>query len=210
MVVQPNTPGNYDYTYQMTDDFGCVYDTTVTLYVLPQPTIFPDTFACNFGHIVTGTSSYSGGTWSSQHPEIQFSPSPTVDNPEISTDALSGVYTVTYTDSACNTSVSSTIDFLEYPGTWLTDTTLCTGSTYLLNAPNNNEHPTTYEWNNGTVGEVIQISQPGEYIVTMTNACHTNYDTIVVDFRLCDIIAPNIISLAEGSGNSTWFVRQKG
>ncbi len=210
LVVQPDTPGDYSYTYTMTDDFGCSYDTVVTLYVLPQPSIFADTFACDFGHIVTGTSSYAGGVWSAADTAIHFGPSNTVENPEIFTFSQSGTYTVSYTDNACGTEVTATIEFLDYPGTWLNDTTLCTGVVYNLSAPNENNYPTTYEWSDGTTGTDIAISQPGTYIVTMQNACHANYDTITVDYKLCDIDAPNVLSLAQGSQNALWYVNADG
>ncbi len=40
ICVQPTAPGTYSYTYYALDDFGCMYDTTVTVTV-PQP-VFPD------------------------------------------------------------------------------------------------------------------------------------------------------------------------
>ena len=211
LVVQPDTPGDYSYTYQIIDDFGCVYDTSVSLYVLPQPTIFPDTFACDFWHIVNGTTSYAGGVWSATDTTIHFSPSVNVENPDIWTYGGSGIYTVTYTDNACNTEVSAEIDFLDYPGTWLSDTTLCMGETPTVVAPDNNNYPTIFEWSDGTLGPNLVVSEPGgTYIVTMTNACHTNYDTVTIDFKLCDIEAPNVLSLAQGSQNALWYVNADG
>ena len=35
IVVQPSTSGVHSYTYEMTDDFGCTYDTTISITVLP-------------------------------------------------------------------------------------------------------------------------------------------------------------------------------
>lgn len=34
ITVNPNTPGDFSYTFNIEDDFGCLYDTTVTLHVL--------------------------------------------------------------------------------------------------------------------------------------------------------------------------------
>ena len=35
ITVQPSTSGVHSYTYEMTDDFGCTYDTTISITVLP-------------------------------------------------------------------------------------------------------------------------------------------------------------------------------
>lgn len=39
ITVQPPTAGNYDYTYTAIDDFGCVYDTTISITVTPAASI---------------------------------------------------------------------------------------------------------------------------------------------------------------------------
>jgi hypothetical protein len=146
LIVQPNVPGDYDYTYTITDDFGCVYDTTVTLYVLPLPEIFADTIACDFGMLVDGTVSYSGGTWFSTDPNISFS-NPNVDNPNI-TSTLAGVYSVSYTDDACNLTVSSNIDFPPLPTT-MPDTALCS---LTLPATGTTAYATGGVWSEATGG----------------------------------------------------------
>ena len=191
---------------------GCAHDTTFTVIEYPGPSIFTDTFACNFGHYVTGTESFTGWVgWSASDTAVHFGPNASVENPEIWTYGQSGVYTVNFTDSACNITLSAQIDFLEYPGTWLVDTTLCNGITYVVEAPDNNPHPTIFTWSNGTSGTNLVVNEPGgTFIVTMSNVCHNNYDTITVDYKLCDINAPNVLSLAQGSQNSLWYVNAEG
>ena len=207
LVVQPDVSGPHDYTFTVVDDFGCNYDTTVTLYVLPQPVIFGDTVACNYGMQVTGTTSFEGGIWTASDTSVHFNPNNTVENPEIwTTNQTGAVYTVTYTDNRCNTPITSTIDFPPYPWTYLADTVLCQGVEFNLTAPNENNYPTNYEWNDGTTGETITITQPGEYSVMLSNVCHQGFDTVVIGYKLCDIAAPNVISLAPGSQNPTWYV----
>lgn len=209
LVVQPDTPGYTYYVYEITDDFGCDYDTTVALYALPQPTIFSDTIGCDLGYFVNGTQSYDGGVWSAADTSITFSPSDSVENPGIFT-STPGVYTITYTDNACNTSVTAEIDFPPYPYTYLSDTVLCNGVVYELTAPNYNSYSTNFTWNTGTTGPTINIDSPGMYIVTMSNVCHTKQDTVNIEYKLCDIDAPNVLSLAEGSQNSLWYVKAEG
>lgn len=35
-TAEPNVPGDYDYSFSVTDNFGCSYDTTITITVPPQ------------------------------------------------------------------------------------------------------------------------------------------------------------------------------
>ncbi|MCC7501789.1 MAG: PKD domain-containing protein [Flavobacteriales bacterium] len=39
ITITPPAAGSYDYTYTAIDDFGCTYDTTITVTVTPAPTI---------------------------------------------------------------------------------------------------------------------------------------------------------------------------
>lgn len=198
------------HTFQVTDNAGCTDEIDLEVYQHPDPSIFADTFACNFGMYVSGTTSYMGGTWSSSDTAVHFSPSEIVDNPHIWTYGEDGLFTVVFTDSICNIAVTAVIDFYEYPSTWLEDTSLCIGETFTVTAPNDNPHTTLYEWSNGALGETLVTNASGTYILTMTNTCHTNQDTISVEFKLCDINVPNILSLAEGSQNSLWYVQAQG
>lgn len=209
LVVQPDTPGNYGYTYYINDDFGCYYDTTVYLYVLPLPEIQNDTLACYYGAQLTGTTSYSGGTWSVADTAVHFQPDEFAENPFVYT-TVPGTYTLTYTDNSCGEQVSMVIEFPTYIWTNIDDTTLCYGVEYNLQAVGE-ASITSWEWNTGASGSAIPISQPGGmYIVTANNVCHSASDTAYVDFKLCDIAAPNIISLSSTAGNQTWFVESEG
>ncbi|TXI77771.1 MAG: PKD domain-containing protein, partial [Flavobacteriales bacterium] len=39
ICVAPPTPGSYSYTYTAKDDFGCTFDTTLTVTIVPLPTV---------------------------------------------------------------------------------------------------------------------------------------------------------------------------
>lgn len=362
LVVQPNTPGNYDYVYHITDDFGCEYDTTVTLFVQPLPTIFGDTVACDMVFNVSGTTAYNGGTWSTTAPELTISPSATSMNPTI-TASTAGTYTVSFTDNACNQTVSAEIIYPPYPvifddtslcnlnfqvagtqaystggiwtasspnvsfgpsntalnpmitssssgnyiitftdnvcnntvssnvtqiippsifeegigcnyqyqventvsfdgGIWsatdtviifsnpggenpiiyaevpgtytvsytdnqcnmtvtaevyfpplaytqVLDTIICLGSTYVINAQQN-PSVSSFSWNTGATGPSITVNEAGDYIVTASNICHTHVDTATIGVKVCDIEAPNVISLSSLVGNNAFFVQYEG
>jgi hypothetical protein len=209
LIVQPDTPGFTYYTYEITDNFGCDYDTTVAIYGLPQPSIFNDSIGCDLSYFVRNTESFNGGVWSAADTAISFSPSNDIENPLI-VSSTPGLYTITYTDNACNTSVTSEVDFLPYPFTYFSDTVLCNGVLYNLTAPDDNVYPTSFVWNDGTIGQSINIDSPGSYTVTMSNICHTTQESVLVDYQLCIIEPPNVISLAEGSPNNEWYVDSEG
>ena len=200
--------GIYNLTF--TDNI-CGNTDVATIEFMGPPSIFSDTIACNFNMDVLGTVSYQGGTWTAVDTAIHFTPNANVENPNIWTYGVSGQYEVTFTDNACNTAISALIDFYGYPSTWLEDTTLCNGVIYVVQAPNDNEYQTNYSWSDGTQGTLLTVSQPGgTYYLTMSNYCHSNFDTITVDYKLCDIETPNILSLAPGSQNSLWYVQAEG
>ncbi len=364
IVVMPDTGGDHFYTYAVTDDFGCDYDTTVAVHALPTATILNDTVLCNLSLQVAGTSSHTGGEWFSNNPEISFAPNaqtlnPTVNattsgsytigfvdascgdtlyanvdfidppvifqdtsvcslsfgvtgtqvyqtggvwsstaseisfqtstdnNPTINatasgvytvtfTDNACGasvdadvefvapptifgdttvcsnllttsgnqsyfggewtvsdtalhisdssvlnpdffvlnlineaVYTVTFTDSVCNESVSAMLTFPPFPYTEALDTVICAGSVYEIFAQDN---PTVdnFEWNTGESGQSITVTQPGDYIVTGSNICYSITDTATVEWKPCDIDVPNVISLSSQVGNNQWFVNHQG
>lgn len=60
--VSPPTPGNYDYTYTVIDNFGCTYDTTLTVTVTPGPVVDagPDQVTCGTP-VQLGATMVSGG-----------------------------------------------------------------------------------------------------------------------------------------------------
>jgi gliding motility-associated-like protein len=39
VCVSPPSPGTYDYVYTVTDNFGCTYDTTLTVTIIPGPVV---------------------------------------------------------------------------------------------------------------------------------------------------------------------------
>ncbi|MBK8582442.1 MAG: hypothetical protein IPL86_11590 [Flavobacteriales bacterium] len=60
--VTPPAPGNYNYVYHVTDNFGCDYDTTLTVTIIqaPQVNAGPDATTCN-NPVQLGASVTAGG-----------------------------------------------------------------------------------------------------------------------------------------------------
>jgi subtilisin-like proprotein convertase family protein len=194
IVVQPNVTGNYSYTFNIVDDFGCPYDTTVSLLVQALPEIFNDTIGCDFTFQVAGTTSVAGGTWTTSAPNLSFLPNANVVNPVINS-TTAGTYTVTFTDIACNTPVSATITYPPYPIIF-NDTSLCsltfpitgtqaysTGGVWSASSPNVTFTPSTT-----TLNPTINASSTGNYIITFTdNVCNNS-----VSSEITQIIPPSI------------------
>jgi len=207
IIVIPTTPGYHSYTYNVTDNFGCDYDTTVQLFTLPQPTIFPDTTACFYSFNVGGTTAFAGGVWSAADTCVHISDVNAM-NPVIYT-TVAGTYTVTFTDNACGSSVSSDIFFPPFVYTQVLDTVICQNTEYIIYALPD-PGATNYSWSTGQSGSSIVITQPGEYIVTASNVCHSHTDTATIGGKICDILAPNVIVLSSTNGNNLFFVDYEG
>jgi hypothetical protein len=212
LVVQPNTPGTSYYTYNVTDDFGCNYDTTVTLEVLPVPVIFTDTVACNLFLQVANTQSYAGGVWTAADTAVHFS-NPAVENPIVST-STPGIYSVVYTDNACGTVINSQIEFPPYVYVDILDSAICKGTTIDLIAASINsgiQQPgynsaIQLQWNTGSTDNFIVVSDAGQYFITASNICHTASDTAIITIKQCDFDVPNIISLSSMNGNELFGI----
>ena len=207
IVVQPNSPGNYSYQYNIVDDFGCEYDTTVNLFVQPLPTIFEDGLGCYMTFQVEGTTSYAGGVWSCADTAIVIN-TPTMENPQIAT-STPGTYTVTYTDNACNNVLTAEIYYPPYAWTETFDSVICEGASIILSA-NVNSTVNSFLWSTGETTPNITVNTPGNYIVTASNECYTIKDTATIENKLCTLSAPNIVSLSSTVGNNVFFVQYDG
>ena len=202
LLVNPPNTGDYSFTFNVVDDFGCAYDTTVSFFVIPQPVIFDDTIACNLTLEVSGTESFGGGVWTITDTALNIQPNVNVDNPLIYT-STTGTYTVSFTDNRCNTTVSSEVFFVPLVYTNIIDTNICNGSEYEYWADTINT-PMDYLWNTGATSRRIIVTEPGEYSVTVSNVCHTYTDFGAIGLKECDILAPNVMTI-NGDGMNEFF-----
>ncbi|MDP4797469.1 MAG: gliding motility-associated C-terminal domain-containing protein, partial [Crocinitomicaceae bacterium] len=207
IIIRPNSPGNYSYQYNVVDDFGCEYDTTVTLFVQPLPEIFDTGLGCYMNYQVSGTSSYSGGVWSCADTAIVIT-TPTMENPSIAT-STPGTYTVTYTDNACNNVLTAEIYYPPYAWTETFDSVICEGASILVSA-NVNNTVNNFVWSTGETTPNITVNTPGNYTVTASNECYTISDVATIGNKICTLSAPNIVSLSSTVGNNMFFVQYDG
>ena len=224
IIIQPAITGNTFYTYNVTDNFGCAYDTTVVLYVMSLPSIFSDTLACNYVYQVTGTTAFNGGVWSSTDPNVLFS-NPQSNNPQISTN-YAGIYPVSFTDEACNQTLTANIEFPPLIYTQVLDTNICPGASFeldplILNTPKdsllsewtqqaNYTPSTTWWWEDGPTEIPRIISGAGIYIFHLKNACYEKTDTANIAIKPCDITTPNIVVMSSLAGNNIFYVNSEG
>lgn len=201
------TVGNYTLTLWDINHY-CSEDTSFTISSVIEPVIFDETNTCDFNYYVQGTISQTGGTWSSIDTCIHFLPNNAALNPQI-ISSVSGQHTIVFTDNLCNNVLSTVIDFIPYPWTQTFDSTMCAGSTIIVSANVNNTID-SYQWSTGATTPTIEVSTPGEYIVIGTNECYTISDTATIDTKICEINAPNVISLSSQVGNNVFFVDYEG
>jgi trimeric autotransporter adhesin len=172
------------YSVTVTDSKGCVANSSVQATVNPNPTVQTTTTEICAGSTLTVNSTPSGGTpgytyvWSGPS---GFSASTQNVSRANATPAMSGLYSVTVTDSkgcVANSSVQAIVN----PGSTVQVVTseVCTGSTLEINATPNGGTPSyTYVWSgpNGfsaTTQNIVRANatpaMSGLYSVTVTDS----------------------------------------
>ncbi len=226
-VITPSSSsvGPYTVSYTLAASGGCAAVTrTASVTILAAPTIDIDPIACDYVYQVAGTTSSIGGVWSSSDTLIYFSDS-FANNPQISTE-YAGIYPVTFTDNACDVTLTANIEFLPYIYTQVLDTNICPGSSFelsplILNTPIDTLHSewtlqanytpsTTWFWENGSTDIPRVISGAGSYIFHLQNACYEVTDIATIGIKPCDISAPNIIVLSSTEGNEFFSINTTG
>ena len=215
IVVEPTTLGEFFYTFNVIDNFGCAYDTTVALTVLPA--VLPSVIepACNLTVGFEVENQYAGGTWSyTSDFDSLF-----VFNygPDAIDVSAPGDYVLSYYDNFCQTSHDFPLEFLPYPvALILPDTTeLCSGQEeFLTLAGQINGLNVNYIWTWDSLGTQFllgnDISQAvyfgGEYQVQIIDVICGNYaaDEAYVLEEPCIIETYNVFT-PNGDGENDFF-----
>lgn len=176
--VLPPTPGDYDYTFTVEDDFGCFHDTTLMVHMVPQITSFSDTSICADEIDISAADLPLVGQWTvnSLVGTASFSPD------EFSSDATVqvsdyGRYTFVFEGDYCEQMDSIRVRFDPTPSSVpLLDQTVCPGTTLNFDAENE-DIGATYEWlPGGSTDQTFtldSLTSTTGIQVTVTNLCGT-------------------------------------
>ena len=212
---------NYPLPYEMNlriYDKHCtqLYDQVKVTFVPAGQPNFPPV-ACDLNTWDLTVDSYDGGTWfvfdnpgtpwkEDTAYVFEFGDTSEIPHMIVSTP---GTYKISYHDNFCNITTEGEVNFPPYLWAEIRDTMLCEGVIYTMPVDVSNV-AVNYAWNTGATSPSIEISEPGVYIVSITNVCETYTDTATVVYYKCDIEAPNVISLSSTVGNNVWYVQEQG
>jgi hypothetical protein len=156
-TIIPLQSGTYIVT--VTDANGCTGSASAQVNIDPKPlvSISGQLSYCEGAQApLNATAGYQGYHWSNG-----------ADMPAISPQQ-SGTYTVTVTDiNGCTNTTSVTVNVFPRPDVHITGLlSLCQGNSTVLDA---GAGYSTYHWNNGSTAQTLQVSQTGNFVVTISD-----------------------------------------
>ncbi len=188
ITILPSDTGNHPFTFTMVDDFGCSYDTTLNVNVLPTPQINlgNDTIICGFGIVTLDAGNALAGT------TYQWN---TGNTTQIQQTNITGDYIATVSYSRGNLVCSNT-DSVHVDQYDLADVNLgndtCVGESIVLRAGNTNHYPPfIYNWSDGSTADTLLVTSPGKYYVTV--AIDPSSPCTVEDSIIVSIFSPTIL-----------------
>ncbi len=224
IVVQPGSAGEYFYTFNITDNFGCDYDTTVTLQVIEPITIAATSPACDLTSTLEVFNSYQGGAWSYEPSDSLVFFSGGISGEASIQEASAGDFVFTYSDFFCQTSLDVNVFFPPYPDAAISPDTseICIDFGIELSSP---EQPYSLDvnWNwsvdsvGSTGGNVFLSNEPsieavvgGDYTLLGTSVICPNmqdFGYAYVNEVPCIIETYNIFTPNGDGVNDVFFIQ---
>ncbi|MDX1479187.1 MAG: gliding motility-associated C-terminal domain-containing protein, partial [Saprospiraceae bacterium] len=158
-----------DYGVTVSDINGCTGDDVVTMTEVPapDPAISGDQTFCDGASTVLDAGTYAAWAWS------EGSAQQTIEVFD------AGIYTVTVTDeNGCTGTDEVLTEVLPAPLVQIFgEPTFCPGDTTILSV----DPFDSYQWSTGATTQSIEISEPGDYFITVTdmNGCTNTQEAIV-------------------------------
>jgi len=202
ILVQPTVPGNNFYTFNIVDDFGCAYDTTIQLHTVPTLTSFTDDEVCSDEYLLSAADYEILGEWTYTGPiggTATFSPNPFDYQPTVSVNEY-GDYLFIFTSDYCGQSDTIVVDFNPTPSpVALIDQTICPGTDLSFDA-GNEDIGAVYSWSpGGSTGQTLQldsVTNSGGIQVTVTNSCGTSNGAASITVHAVSVTGPLEVCLA--------------
>jgi len=108
IIVQPNIPGNYDYTFNVVDNFGCPYDTIVKITVKDSINLNLPNEICTLQYTMTQNLGTNDGVWT--YYASAGTPTFTANNVNTVVNFSDfGTYHLVYSDTSCSDADTATI-----------------------------------------------------------------------------------------------------
>jgi len=201
VYVVPEGSGNHDYTFNVMDNFGCEWDTTITVNVLDPLIPMVDGEAewgliCGLGIDMTIDNTVEGGNWVwTQGPDEN----PTIDNDGTGAATIEvdnyGQYVFTYLDNYCELDWIATVEFVAAP--FITDSDIgpfCPDQESSLSIIIDGGWE-TIDWSTGEQDVLgIVVDSSGVYTVTIEGCGEVDMETFEFNTFDCTVIYPNVIS----------------
>jgi len=219
IVVQPDSAGNFNYTFEVLDNFGCLYDTTVVLNVRPEPELTTVSPACNNESFIDVSNVFTSGFWeyeaSNDSSFAAIVPTDNGDHIDINVN-FPGSYNFTYTDLFCNRSYTEEIFFVPLPVAQLPDSVeICLGEEFfytLTEQPNgvNTSHLFTFPDGSQMSSSDVLADQNGNYLLVVnSNTCPDDiaFAESYLEFITCEITTYNVFTPNNDGSNDVFFIQ---
>ena len=194
-----SSPGEYMVTLKLMKSICEVGETDTTLFIedRPEPDLGPDQTVCFDEEVILDAGNYLS--------PVSYLWSNGANTSSVKAEEP-GWYKVT-AENRCDTVVDSIyVDIIPKILALIPDdTVVCDGNFALLDA--GNVHPLiSYQWNDGSSDQVLNVQKPGKYWVEISSECNTVVDSVNLYFIREDfgMEAPNVIT-PNGDGINDLF-----
>lgn len=178
-IALPTTAGAKPFVFQVTDEYGCIFDTTIQVVVLPEltPVATPDTVLCL--NMSTPLNINAGAPLGTSLNYL-WSPSTGLSDPTISSPIFNGSSTTMYTVDVTHTNFPQcaitsnpiTIEVRTDPDpVLLGDSSVCIGDMLTLSISNSD----SILWPDGSTTSSVTFTPSVDTLITVTavNFCNT-------------------------------------